>query len=161
MSVHRYALLLLLICSCSLFKNTKKTSDEQHLSVTSSNSSRFKAQKDWSKNTSSLLFYKDSVKKDYLVQIWPKGVFTYSAEKGFYGAADSIFMKGISVEGSNAKHKQNTSEQDKGQFRGITTASDQLVSDQNHRVTVQTPSWKIIITAVIIAGLIAWYLFKK
>lgn len=90
---------VLLISGCNLLKNNSKTTDEQNLSLTHQSSLNTKDQKDWAKNSSSLLFYKDSAQRDYVVQLWPKGNFSYSAEKGFNGEADSLFIQGRTVEG--------------------------------------------------------------
>lgn len=84
--------LILCLAACQLFKNVKTTSDTEEqlskLSLKSSSDSKYNAQ-----SAQHFMEWKlDSLDKTYLLQIWPKGEFSFSPEGVFKGQAEKLML---------------------------------------------------------------------
>ncbi|MBB6502807.1 hypothetical protein [Pedobacter cryoconitis] len=123
--------------------------------------SEFVEKKDWFKKTASLMFYRDSMRRDYAVQLWPKGAFTYSPEKGFSGGADSILFMGGSTELLTYSGKTTAQELDKGRIEEKSKQSKQDISQQQTKEKQSLVSWKWITLILVLTGFFGLWWYKK
>jgi hypothetical protein len=106
-------------------------------------------------------YFKDSANHDYEIQIWPKGAFTFSKDKGFTGQAAQIRIKGKSgrlMSGGAVSRKLEQSKE------GL------LLSDQQSKLKVTgkkevskqtSPSWKAILISVLLILVVVWWIGKR
>lgn len=92
-----YIILILiygLLFGCGVWQNRSKlTSESSDLHAVKASLSTL-THKDSASNTQVLTFFKDSADQNYWVQLWPRGKFTFSNDKGFVGEAEKVIMQG-------------------------------------------------------------------
>ena len=154
--------LLLNASSCALLNNSKVKKVEESYSDQYVAGFTLSNQKNWSGNSESLLLYKDSSQQNYAVQLWPKGVFTYSDAYGFTGEADSVKIlrstrNGISGSSAATQHKEGGITENQ-QFHENQT----IKADINQKQKEKSPSLKIVLFVVLCGCVIAgWFYFRK
>lgn len=154
--------LLLWASSCSLLTNSKVKKVEESYSDQYVAGFSVSSQKNWSGNSESLLLYRDSSQQNYAVQLWPKGVFTYSDAYGFTGEADSVKIlrstrNGISGS-ATATHHQEDQLSENQQFNENQTTKAAVKRHQ----TEKSPSMKIVLVVLLCSCIIAgWFYFRK
>lgn len=144
-----YLLLVLSFYGCSLLKNKSKTTFKNQQRLKEKMELITQEQKNWLKDSGSFSFYKDSANRNYAVQLWPKGVFTYSPEKGFSGEADSVLIKGNSQGILSGVQSTNVHEQDIGKLEASLSRKNKLLTDQESKTTETTLSWKWLLAMVV------------
>lgn len=156
-----YMLFAVAFCSCSLFKNTRTEMERTHQLSANQKDYHLMEQKGWLSKSGSITFYKDTNHVDYTIQIWPKGMFSYSQEKGFTGEADRVMIKG-SASASSAFSDSNTLEQrDKSKVELNLSQKDKQVTDDQKKVKTSSYSWKLILTGLGVILIIGWVLYRK
>lgn len=86
--------LVLLLSACGGIRNVEKHGEHTKSSSDSSLSVLQVQVQQKAKALEQLTVKTDSTKRSYIIQIWPKGKFSYSAEHGFEGMADKILISG-------------------------------------------------------------------
>lgn len=156
-----YMFLVIVFCSCSLFKNTSTEMERTHQLSTNQKDYRLTEQRDWLSKSGSITFYKDTNHVDYSIQIWPKGMFSWSQEKGFTGEADQVMIKGA-VSGSSAFSGLHTLEQqDKGKVAVNLSQKNKEVADDKKKVKTSSYSWKLILTGLGVILIVGWVLYRR
>lgn len=153
--------LSLMIAGCSVFKNGTKSREEQELMMKNQSSFSSTEQKDWLKKTGSIWFFRDSADANYSVQVWPRGVFSYSVENGFKGEAEKVVIAGNSSNVSTAAFSQNVKEHDQGNVTLKQQNEERLDIKGVHQTSSQSVSWKVTIGFVIGLAMIGWWIFRK
>jgi len=92
----------------------------------------------------------------FSMQLWPKGVFTYSAAQGFKGEAEKILISGKTKRGTATSRQENYSAGTKSDQK--LTASESTVdkTESSKKETHRTVSWKIIVAAILMLALVGW-----
>jgi hypothetical protein len=80
--------------SCSLFKQSTKTTGENKGEYNKTTSIKTGKESAINKEEQLVSFCRDSVRGDYAIRFWPKGDLTFTTDKGFSGQFDSIIMTG-------------------------------------------------------------------
>lgn len=156
-----YMFLAIIFCSCNLFKNTSTEMERTHQLSANQKDYRLTEQKDWLSKSGSITFYKDTNHANYSIQIWPKGMFSYSQEKGFTGEADQVMIKG-DVSGSSAFSGLHTLEQqDQGKIAVAISQKNKKIADDQKKVKTSSYSWKLILTGFAVIIIIGWILYRK
>lgn len=156
-----YMILLLLVCSCSVFKNTRSATDHNQLQVTQKEDAKLQVQKNWIRDTGSFTFYTDSANRNYAVQLWPKGAFTYSPDKGFTGEAEKVLIAGQSYELQKGGRQASSYESDQGILHAQSSKKNDVETDHLQKIKETTVSWKLILTGVIvITAFLSYFLYK-
>lgn len=150
-------------CGCSLFKNISTTTDKSHQVYAAGTNVKVTEDKDLKIQSNNLILFKDSGNAHFTIQIWPKGLFTYSAGKGFSGAADRMQIVETISGGSTYAGRSQVQQEDKGKVG--TTVATKVRSTKNQQVKVKqsSPSWKWVVGGLgfmMILGL-AWYLYHQ
>ena len=109
-------------------------------------------------STSLAFITRDSINSDYLMEIYPKGVFTYSWADGFNGEADRILVK-ASVKKGTVRHSISESHEqgsriDVNKLKKDLQSKDQVISKSNFRFG--TRIW-IVLSCLIFAFLFYCY----
>jgi len=89
-----WLLIVLFSFGCSMLKSSKVITENSKQVHKSKTDLAFFEKKDVTRKSTDFVHYSDSMNRDYKIQFWPKGVFTFSAEKGFIGEADSVSISG-------------------------------------------------------------------
>lgn len=159
--MRKYILLVIVFCGCSLFKNTSTEMERTHQLSSNQKDYRLTEQKDWLSKSGSITLYKDTNHADYSIQIWPKGMFSYSQEKGFTGEADRVMIKG-NVSGSSAFSDSSILEQqDKGKVAVNLSQKNKEIADDKKKVKTSSYSWKLILTGLGVILITGWVLYRK
>lgn len=145
------------LTGCGLLHNSNKyTSETEDKSLDRSNS-KFLKEKEMQTELSITSHFKDSANHDYEIQIWPKGTFSLSEDKGFIGQAEQIRIKGKSGSLRSGGITSRKLEQSK---EGLLLADQQskLKVTGRKQLSKQTsPSWKVtLISALLILGVVWW-----
>lgn len=157
-------ILLFMLFGCGLLTNTTTTKRENKQLLKQNTTGKLLKQNDWLKEADSFTWYRDSANGNYAVQLWPKGVFTFSPDNGFSGEASSILITGNVLQTSNNAQLTHLREADKGKLRAELKTSDEQRNDLNNSSVKRSSSWKWIISAcvlVILLWLILYFKFYK
>jgi hypothetical protein len=144
------AAVLLLFSSCGGMRNVDRSSEHMRSKTDSSMKVRQLALVQENKASESLVLINDSLNNRYQVLIWPRGKFSYSAEKGFEGTAEKILISGRVKKGHRAVAKTLTSE-----HKDVLKKTD--VAVQNHSEALQRStaikkvlSWKTVLSYALV-----------
>lgn len=112
-----------------------------------------------SAESQSLLLTDDSLGYDYSLEIWPKGVFSFSQDKGFVGEAEKLMVTGTGVQTSVMQLQQNLELQDGTTNNSGLTKSGVETTNMEQVAKESSPSWKWmmvmgVVLLVVIAGLV-------
>jgi hypothetical protein len=152
---------ILLITNCNLFKNTATDLRKSHELSTAITQVRSEEQKDWLSRSGSVSFHQDSSNQDYAIRIWPRGVFTFSPEKGFTGEADRVLVTGKAKTGSSSSETTTALQQDKGKIQQELNLKKKDVSEQKLKLKKSVPSWKLVIAGVAFMGVLCCFIYTK
>ncbi len=159
--VHLF-IVLLLLPGCSLLKNSKTETEKNQQSATSSNQRKLDATLNVSTDKRIFKWTLDSSGYQSILQIWPKGLFTFSFDKGFEGNAEKIQL-------STTARKSDVSLQLKD---SVVNAATQINTESTHKtenqqqntntVKTKTPaSWLIMgLAALLMVGIMVYRLLK-
>jgi hypothetical protein len=145
---HRAILLCLcgpLFIACNMLKNTRTSHDQLSSSHLEKLQLESHENRDWLSQSNSFTFQEHANTADYRVQFWPKGNFTYSAENGFAGQADSVWISGKSKANSTATSSLRSSEADKGKVKTQVRSTEKTILDASAKKKLTTPSWKVLL----------------
>ncbi len=147
---------LALLQSCSLLKNTKTETEKNQQSAKSSDQRKLDASRKATTDQRVFEWKLDRSGNQSILQIWPKGQFSFSADKGFEGEAEKIQLISKSQKsGSVLKLKDslaNTTEQINKE-----SALKAINQQQNTKtVKTETPAFWLIIGLVlmVLAGVL-------
>ena len=152
---------MIMLSGCAIFKTTKKdvALDERSAKWEWSGKSILKSSME--KNSNSLLLRRDSGTHTFSVRIWPKGAFTFSAEHGFVGTADSLTWYGDSKGINTSSSQQQSLEKNKINAEHSAKAKSAERTDRSKTTTETWISWKWIVAAVLGIILILSYLLRR
>jgi hypothetical protein len=139
---------MLLVMNCNLFKNTATDTQKSHALSTAVARVNVAEQKDWLSRSGSVTYHRDSANLDYTIRIWPKGVFSFSAEQGFSGEADQVLVTGKAKSASVSSDLILSSQQDKGRIQQQVRIKKKDMADQKIKIKKSAPSWKWIIAGL-------------
>jgi hypothetical protein len=141
---------------CSLL-NSSKVITEQSKQIHESNTDlTFSEKKDMTRKSTDFVLYSDSMHRDYRIQFWPKGVFTFSAEKGFIGEADSILISGRNRDRFSYSGMTRFEETDVGKVEGKFKQRAQVVSNQQAKIKTGSVSWLWVFAGLFAAVICLW-----
>jgi hypothetical protein len=102
----------------------------------------------------------DSADNSFSMELWPKGVFTYSAAQGFKGEAEKILISGKTKRGTASSMQENYSADTKSDQKLTALESTLEKTESNKKVIRHTLSWKIIVAAVLMLALVGWLVIR-
>ncbi|MGY0035140.1 hypothetical protein [Pedobacter sp. NJ-S-72] len=108
------------------------------------------------RKSTDFVHYSDAMDRDYRIQFWPKGVFTFSAEKGFIGEADSVSISGSNRSRLSYSGMAQLEERDMSKVEGKFKQSDQVVSNQKTKVKASSVSWLWVFGGLLAVGIWLW-----
>lgn len=153
--------LTVLLMGCSLFKNTQTATQSSRQLTTDQQILRSTEQRDWLIRSGNVTFYKDTNNLDYAIQIWPKGVFAFSREKGFIGEADKIMVRGNKVSTSVLAGSNTLEQQDKGSTEINLNQKQKKITKLKDKLKTSSSSWKLIIAGICLVVILGWVLIKN
>lgn len=150
--------ILFITAGCGLFKNKVTTTDKSTESVTAKTQMKLIQNLETKKEDQSLLFSYRSADLDYVVQLWPNGVFTYSAENGFSGEADSLQIRGHLKTGQTDANQINIIEESTTQLQKELNEVVKKISTQKHQKETKSVAWYWVMASVVLVGIgFLWY----
>ena len=156
-----YWIILLAVCAaCSLLKNSsheverEKASAERQSNVAAENKTEAQV------HAGSVLLMSDSADNYFSMQLWPKGVFTYSAAQGFKGEAEKVLISGKIKRGTVTSKQENYSADTKSDQKVTASESAQHKTESSKKEIHRTVSWKIIVAAVMVLALMGWLMIR-
>ena len=155
------AMTIIVLSGCAIFKTTKKdvALDERSSKWEWSGKSILNSSSE--KNSNSLLLRRDSGTNTFSVRIWPKGAFTFSAESGFAGTADSLSWYGTDKGVSTSSSQQQSLEKNKINAKVSVKAKSAERTDRSKTTTETWISWKWIAAAIMGIILILSYVLRR
>lgn len=141
---------------CSLLKSSKVITEQSKQLHESNTDLTFSEKKDVTRKSTDFVLYSDSMNHDYKIQFWPKGVFTFSAESGFVGEADSILISGRNRDRFSYSGMTRFEERDVGKLEGKFKQRAQLVSNQQAKIKTGSVSWLWVFAGLLAAGFWLW-----
>lgn len=146
---------------CGMLRQTVKTVDASRQDSTVKTQVKVKDEQETVKQTWSLTTGKDSAGAIYHLSVWPKGRFTFSAEKGFEGEADSVQLSGENWAFENHSEILRTEEQQKTQSAMEGKQELKTKSVQENSIVKNFADYKLIIGAIIFFFLLFFLFFRK
>jgi len=152
-------LLSLFVVGCGVFQQVHKTKDEEQLALRKESKLNFSSATDKVEHAKELIFYKDSNAYAYWIQVWPKGSFSFSPEKGFVGEAEKIVIAGKGRQMLNASSVKLTDRQEKTKADLEVQTDEKLKASKKVEIKDSSLSWKWIAVMVLatIIGIILIY----
>lgn len=149
------------LIGCGLLRNSSKyTSEAEDKSLDQSNS-RFVKEKEVLTELNITSHFKDSANHDYEIQIWPKGTFSFSEDKGFIGQAEQIRMKGKSGRLMNGGITSRKLEQSKEGLLLADQESKLKVTGKKEQSKQTSPSWKVTVISALLILVVVWWIGKR
>jgi len=144
--------IFLIMNSCGLMKKTEKKVNEFKYSSDHRQQTNAVTEKIDSSKTLRMFFEKDDVQSTYLVQLWPKGTFKFSADNGFEGEADRILISGQVMEQKNRTALSSTEEQhrEKQVIASAQTDQEQRINKEEIREIKTDFRWVILVILLLI-----------
>lgn len=162
--MRRYLIFFLAIsqlCACNLLKRTDSTVNKSHASQSGQmQMSSLQENNRLITSASNTLEIKGR-EADYRVQFWPKGNFTFSPQGGFSGTADSVIVSGRSATHTAAAASAAMKIQDKGKTKTSYAHQEKTVLDLSEKKKSSSPSWKLLLPAIVLLLLLAGYVIRK
>jgi len=159
----KYFSLMLALSGCALFKDTASQKEKTNQVLEENSRIQSREQKDWLSKSASLEFSRRTDSTELFIQIWPRGIFTYSPDQGFIGEADQVVV----ARKQNGTTTKSLKASDEIQDRGtIQINEEHKKKDERQKLSEakQTSvSWKWVLSFSIIFVFVIVYLkiFKK
>lgn len=156
-----FLMLVLLVCSCSLFKRTTTNTEKDNLKF--QKQSKGKTVEDLTKtnNFQYLTFSRDSVQSAYRIQLWPKGRLIFKGPEGFEGEFDSVLMTGY-LQKLNAGSEILNVNTHENKSKVADLKEDILMKAEDEKQVKQTiPDYYWIISCLLIVFTGGFLLFKQ
>lgn len=150
-----------IISGCGMFRNTVKTTDLSRQEAVAKTKFNIQEEQENLKKTMNVVVDKDSSGLVYQFMVWPKGRFSFTAEKGFEGEADSVKLIGNSWSLGNHLESVGVEEQQKIE---LLTTGEQLIKNKSieeNKNTKSSPSYTWIIGGLIALCLVLLLIFIK
>lgn len=151
----------LLCLGCNLFKNTTTDLYKSHELTEADTRLSTTAQKENISMAGSVSFHQDSSDMDYSIQIWPKGLFSFSAEKGFSGEADKVMVTGKVKRSSVSSASSSSLHQGKVKIKQQLSQQRKKVSDLKTKSKKSKPSWKWLVAGLAFLTALCCFLYSK
>lgn len=152
-------LLMVMFCRCNLFKNTSTDISKFHQLSMQKTDFRLQENKEWLSRSDNITFYRDTGNSNYTIQIWPKGMFSFSPEKGFSGVAEKVMIEGQVLSGSAASGLTTSNQQARNKTEVELNEEDKQVADRKEKLKQSSPSWKWVFAGLVSSGVICWYIY--
>lgn len=149
------------LTGCNLLKNTSRETASSSQSFTRTKAVKMLEEKDWLSRSESLQFSVTTDSTNYSIQLWPKGLFTYSPERGFSGSAEKILITGSSTKKSSQSELAAQEKQDKGKKENIEKEYENAKESQQNKVIASKVSWKLILSGLLLFGVAVWAVYRK
>ena len=149
------------LSACGLLRNSSKYTSETEDKSIDQVKSKFLKEKEMQTELSITSHFKDSASQDYEIQIWPKGTFSLSEDKGFIGQAEQIRIKGKSGRLMNGGLTSRKLEQSKESLLLADQQSKLKVTNKKEASKQTSPSWKVILISALLILVVVWWIGKR
>ena len=102
------------------------------------------------KTSDGFILRKDSADKVYTIQFWPKGIFSFSTEKGFVGEAEKVVVNAYIKEGAEVKERKHLKDSVSGNWNNSFDQSQEKQSIQNNNTIEKSVSWKWVLAGIVL-----------
>lgn len=154
-------LLLLIVGSCNMFRNSTKTSKDDYHLLKSNVDLKTVTRNERKTNSDQLTFKKDSGNQNYTLQIWPRGRFFFSAAGRFEGEADSLRVTGKTGHLKTALSAGRIEEEERLSAGSSLSKAGKEVVKTAVEVERFSPSWKVIIAGLCVLLIVVLWLYRN
>jgi hypothetical protein len=155
-------LALIFTCSgCSLLQNVRKTNDKKE--VSSENDQTISNGFSGSSSTvkKSVQFEVDTTKLTHKIQIWPKGQFIFSSDKGFVGAAEKVEVETyVKYDRHKLVMDNSVKKENNDSMFSLETHNSVNLKESKSSID-KSVSWKIMIFAAVLISLLSFFAYSK
>ena len=153
----RWLSLLVLLCfGCGLFKNvkTQTVSDQESFKVDERVS--LAVSNDVQTDQHVVEWQLDSAGHHSIVQIWPKGRFTFSADAGFEGEADKVMVSSDSWQAKVKLSLKDSTVKSSDELKFNGSRKEAVKAEKKNTVKTETPAFWLLmgLTVLAIAGVL-------
>ena len=156
-------LLLVMLSSCNLFKkvHSETVRDQRNSKVL--DEVQLTASRSMQTNQHFLEWRIDSMNKNDVAMIWPKGKFTFSALAGFEGEAERILIASSLSQSENALKTQDSLVSEENQIKTGWLHKSSDWSQSTIKTKTQSPAFWLTIAVffILMTGLIIYKLLNK
>lgn len=150
---------ILFMQACGLFKNNSQSKSSNQTKMENFTDLQLSEQSHSSAESQSLLLTDDSSGYDYSLEIWPKGIFSFSQEKGFVGEAEKMLLTGTGVQTSMMQLQQSQEQQEaRINNSGLTRAALETTNlEEAEEESTVSLKWTVVmglVLLVVIAGVL-------
>ena len=142
-------------------KQTKKVSDQSNQRYENSTEIKSTRKDDHTLESVNMIYQKDSSQAAWQIQLWPKGRFMFSADKGFEGEAQKILITGLHQSGSSLEERNTSREERKLAVESGVKQKVKVESAAKKEVVSASLSWKWIVILLFIAAAVIIWLWKR
>lgn len=153
--------LLLFTASCSLFKQTTKTTDKAGGQTNQVNQVQASSNQISTDKSQRLLLLKDTIKDNYAIRFWPKGMLKFSPYGGLEGEFDSVLMNGNLNILRNSSEMLTHNREQKAIVSGSLKQTSSNSFWRNQAEKISQWNWKWVITGIILLLLGLIWLFRE
>jgi cobalamin biosynthesis Mg chelatase CobN len=155
-----WIILLAVSAACSLLKNSSREVEHEKAAAERQSTLVAESKTEAQVHAGSVLLIKDSADNSFSIQLWPKGVFTYSAAEGFKGEAEQVLITGKTKRGRVTSKQENYSAGTQSDQKVIASESAQHKTENNKKEIQRSSSWKIIVAAILVVALVGWLMIR-
>jgi cobalamin biosynthesis Mg chelatase CobN len=156
-----YLIILLAACAaCSLLKDSSREIEQEKAAAERQINVATESKTEAQVHAGSVLLINDSADNSFSMQLWPKGVFTYSAALGFKGEAEKLLISGKTKRGTATSKQENYSAGNKSDQKVTASESAEHKTESNKKEIQRTVSWKIIVAAVLVLALVGCLMIR-
>ena len=154
-------LLLLFLSACGLLKQNSKITEDDLEKANAIDKREVNTVIDKQKNSALLLARTDALAADYLIRIWPKGLFHFSPSGQIYAEADSVLISG------NQRWSGSQSQMQQINQRENIRVAEKVLNMENHETRkirtekVKKPLTKLVVGLVIAVFLLIFMIIRK
>jgi hypothetical protein len=153
-------LLILSLSSCGIFRNSAARADKEHTESSISSSVNTSTRNESQAAGTAVLTFRDSTSSDYLIQLWPKGVFTYSQDKGFAGEAERVLIRGKTQQSGSGNRLETHAAAASSSSNAVMEEKGKLVSDSKQTEKIKSVSWKTILPLLLLGLVSGWLIIR-
>jgi cobalamin biosynthesis Mg chelatase CobN len=156
-----YWIILLAACAaCSILKDSSREIEQEKATAERQINVAAESKTEEQIYAGSVLLINDSADNSFSMQLWPKGVFTYSAMEGFKGEAEKVLISGKTKRGTATSRQENFSAGSKSNQKVTASENAHHKIENNKKEIHRTVSWKIIVAAVLVMALVGWRVIR-
>ena len=155
-------LVVLFFYNCGIMNDKHTTKALSELTDETKMDLVLKAETELKDNSLKMIVRDDSLNKDWNIQLWPKGKFTFSPQNGFEGEADKVLINGRSSQRNRSTETEATDKTQKNSIKVALHEKKKNVGTSKQEEKSIAPNSILVLTSGFLLGiLLLLFYFQK